>query len=126
MALPVRAQQPMPTVGYLSGRSPSESRHLIGAFLKGLGETGFVEGRNVSIAYRWADGRYDQLPALAAELVGLPVSAIFAAGGTPPARAARAATAMIPIVFSGVNDPVAMGLVANLARPAATPPAWAR
>jgi putative tryptophan/tyrosine transport system substrate-binding protein len=86
--LAARAQQPaMPVIGFLSSRSPSESAGVVAAFRQGLRETGFVEGRNLAIAFRWADGRYDSLPALAAELVDLPVTLIFAAGGPPTAFA---------------------------------------
>jgi putative ABC transport system substrate-binding protein len=113
----VHSQAPVPTVGFLSSRSPEESQHLVAAFLKGLGNTGFVESKNVVIEYRWAQGRYDQLPALAAELVNRAISVIFTAGGPPSALAAKAATSTIPIVFSAANDPVRLGLVASLARP---------
>ncbi|MBL6653064.1 MAG: ABC transporter substrate-binding protein [Reyranella sp.] len=87
------------------------------AFKTGLTETGFVEGQQLSIAYRWAEGRYEKLPALAAELVGLRVVAILAAGGAPSALAAKAATSEIPIVFSALTDAVRYGLVASLSRP---------
>jgi putative ABC transport system substrate-binding protein len=80
--LAAHAQQPaMPVIGFISSRSPSESTGLVAAFRQGLGEMGFVEGRNLAIAFRWAEGHYDRLPALAAELVGLPVTLLFAAGG---------------------------------------------
>jgi putative ABC transport system substrate-binding protein len=111
------SQAPVSTVGFLSSRSPEESQHLVAAFLKGLGQKGFVEGKNLVIEYRWAQGRYDQLPALAAELINRPVSVIFTAGGPPSALVAKAATSTIPIVFSAANDPVRLGLVASLARP---------
>jgi putative ABC transport system substrate-binding protein len=114
----VRAQpSKSPVIGFLSSRSPAESADVVAAFAQGLREGGFVEGRNVAIAFRWAEGRYERLPALAAELVGLPVSVVLAAGGPPAALAAKAATATIPIVFSGASDPVRLGLVANLNRP---------
>jgi putative ABC transport system substrate-binding protein len=117
--LAARAQQPsMPVIGFLSSRSPSESAGVVAAFRQGLRETGFVEGRNLAIAFRWADGRYDSLPALAAELVDLPVTLIFAAGGPPTAFAVKAATSKIPIVFSAVSDPVEIGLVPSLNQPA--------
>ena len=91
--LAVRAQQPtIPVIGFLSSRSPSESASLVAAFRQGLREGGFVEGQNISIAFRWADGRYDQLGTLAAELVGLRVALVYTAGGGPSALAAKAAT----------------------------------
>src|SRR5436305_1102730 len=102
-----RAQQPaMPVVGFLSSRSPGESAGVVAAFRQGLGETGFVEGQNLAIAFRWAEGRYDRLPALAAELVNLRVAVLFAAGGPPSTLAAKATTSTIPIVFSAASDPV--------------------
>jgi putative ABC transport system substrate-binding protein len=115
--LPARAQQAMPLLGFLSSRSPDESAGVVEAFRQGLRETGFVEGQNLTIAFRWAEGRYDRLPALAAELVALPVAIIYSAGGPPAALAAKVATSVIPIVFAAHNDPVAMGLVASLNRP---------
>jgi len=114
----LRAQQrPMPAIGFLSSRSPGESANVLAAFREGLREAGFVEGQNLAIAFRWAEGRYDRLPALAAELVSLRVAALFAAGGPPAAFAAKAATSEIPIVFSAVSDPVSIGLVASYNRP---------
>ena len=110
-------QQAMPVIGFLSSRSPGESAGVVAAFRQGLREAGFVEGRNLAIAFRWADGRYDSLPALAAELVDLPVTLIFAAGGPPTAFAVKAATSTIPIVFSAVSDPVEIGLVPSLNHP---------
>jgi putative tryptophan/tyrosine transport system substrate-binding protein len=117
--LAARAQQQpaMPVIGFLSSRSPGESTYVLAAFRRGMRETGFVEGENLAIAFRWAEGHYDRLSALAAELVDLRVAVIFAAGGQPPALAAKAATATIPVVFSAINDPVAVGVVANLNRP---------
>ena len=116
--LAVRAQQPaMPVVGFLSSRSPGESAGVVAAFRQGLGETGFVEGQNLAIAFRWAEGHYDRLPALAAELVNLRVAVLFAAGGPPSALAAKATTSTIPVVFSAVNDPLRVGLVSSLNRP---------
>jgi putative ABC transport system substrate-binding protein len=113
-----RAQQSaIPVVGFLSSRSPGDSSGVVAAFYQGLREAGFIEGKNVQIAFRWAEGRYDRLPALAADLVGIRVTALFVAGGPPSALAAKAATSTIPIVFSAVNDPVELGLVASLNRP---------
>ncbi len=115
---PVYAQQvAMPVIGFLSSRSPGESAGVVAAFRQGLRESGFVEGQNVAIAFRWAEGRYDSLPALASELVGLPVSLIFAAGGPPSAFAAKKATSTIPVVFSAAADPVEIGLVSSLSQP---------
>jgi putative ABC transport system substrate-binding protein len=115
--LPARTQQAMHLIGFLSSRSPGESAGVVAAFRQGLNETGFVEGQNLTIAFRWAEGRYDRLPALAAELVGLPVALLYSAGGPPAALAAKAATSAIPIVFSAADDPVGLGLVASLNRP---------
>jgi putative tryptophan/tyrosine transport system substrate-binding protein len=118
-ALPLvaRAQQAMPTIGFLSSRSPGESDAVAAAFRQGLADAGFIVGRNVAIEYRWAEGRYDRLPALAAELVGMHVAAILSAGGPPSALAAKKATTTIPIVFSAADDPVGLGLVQSLNRP---------
>jgi putative ABC transport system substrate-binding protein len=110
-------QQPMSMIGFLSSRSPGESAGVVAGFRRGLSEAGFVEGQNLAIAFRWAEGRYDRLPALAAELVNLRVAVLFAAGGPPSALAAKNTTSTIPIVFSAVNDPVRLGLVASLNRP---------
>jgi ABC-type uncharacterized transport system substrate-binding protein len=101
--LAARAQQGMPMIGFLSSRSPGESASLVSAFRQGLRDTGFIEGQNVSIAFRWAEGRYDRLPALAAEVVELRVALVFSAGGAPPALAAKTATSTIPVVFSAVS-----------------------
>ncbi len=114
----VQAQQPtLPVVGFLSSRSPEESAAHAAAFRRGLGETGYVEGQNVAVEYRWANGHYARLPALARELVSLRVTAIVAAGGARSALAAKAATATIPIVFLMGDDPTKYGLVASFNRP---------
>ena len=118
--LAARAQQAgMPVVGFLSSRSPGESAGLVAAFRGGLRESGFVDGQNLVIAFRWAEGHYEQLRDLAAELVAMHVAVLMAAGGPPSALAAKTATSAIPIVFSSVYDPVQLGLVASLNRPGA-------
>jgi putative tryptophan/tyrosine transport system substrate-binding protein len=116
--LAARSQGPsMPVIGFLSSRSPGESKQLADSFRGGLRESDFREGQNVAIEYRWAEGHYDQLPELAADLVRRKVAAIFATGGNAPAQAAKAATDTIPIVFVSGGEPVRAGLVAALNRP---------
>lgn len=111
------AQRALPLIGFLGSASPIGWENYLAGFHRGLAEIGFVEGQNVRIEYRWAQGRYDHLPALAAELVARNPAVIIASGGNPPTLAAKAATTSIPIVFTGVPDAVEDGLVASLNRP---------
>jgi putative ABC transport system substrate-binding protein len=112
-----RSQQAMPLIGFLSSRSPNESANVVAAFRQGLSEAGFAEGQNLAIAFRWAEGHYDRLPALAAELIDLRVALLYSAGGPPAALAAKAATSTIPVVFSAASNPVGLGLITSFNRP---------
>jgi putative ABC transport system substrate-binding protein len=112
-----RAERAPIVIGYLSARAPDESKHLLAAFREGLKSEGFIEGQNVEIRFRWAEGQYSRLPGMAAELVRDNVALLVATGGEPSALAAKAATSTIPIVFTVGGDPVRIGLVASLNRP---------
>ena len=108
---------PLPVIGYLSGVTRAESEDRLAAFRRGLSQAGYSEGRNVAIEFRFADGDYTRLPALAAELARLPVNLIVAVGGSRPAQAAKAASSSVPVVFIHGGDPVKLGLVQSLSRP---------
>ena len=128
--LVAHAQQPaMPVIGFLGIGSPDRDDNRVRAFRQGLSEVGYVQGQNLTIEFRWAEGHTDGLPTLAAELVGRKVMAIFTTGGLPPTLAAKAATTTIPIVFLIGGDPVRLGLVASLNKPGGNltvSPRWGR
>lgn len=115
--LTAAGQRPIPSVGFLNSGAPGERAHLVEAFRQGLREGGYVDGRNLVIEYRWAEGRPERLPKLAAELVERKVAVIVTAGGAAPATAAKAATQSIPVVFTIGDDPVKLGLVASRSHP---------
>jgi putative ABC transport system substrate-binding protein len=115
--LAARAQQAISRIGFMSGRAPETDDHLVAALREGLREQGFVEGQNLAIEFRWARGDYERLPALAAELVALPVAVLAALGGESSGAAAKQATSTIPVVFGAGGDPVKSGLVESFARP---------
>jgi ABC-type uncharacterized transport system substrate-binding protein len=117
LPLAVRAQQGTPVIGFLHAASAQPNAHLVAAFLRGLEEAGFREGRNVSIEYRWADGKYELLSQLASDLAGRQVAVFYTAGGAGAAIEARRASSSIPLVFVMGSDPVKAGLVTSLARP---------
>jgi putative tryptophan/tyrosine transport system substrate-binding protein len=115
--LAARAQQSIPVIGFLSGRALASDVHLVAAFRQGLGETGYVEGQNVAIEFRWAEGRFERITQMAADLVGRNPSVIFAGGLDVEIRAVRGAISTIPLVLATASDPVELGLVASLNRP---------
>jgi putative tryptophan/tyrosine transport system substrate-binding protein len=115
--LVARAQTPKPVIGFMSGRAPEESADLVAAFRQGLTDSGFVDGQNVTIEFRWADGDYDRLPALAADLVNRKVAVLIGVGGDVSAITAAKATTTIPVVFGMGGDPVKAGIVASFNRP---------
>jgi putative ABC transport system substrate-binding protein len=110
-------QASLPIIGFMSSRAAADSAYLIAAFRKGLSEAGYIDGQNVTIEYRWADGRYDRLPALAGDLIKEKIAVLVAVGGEPSALAAKGATSTIPIVFTIGGDPMKIGLVASMNRP---------
>ena len=118
-ATPAQHPAKVPRIGYLAGESPGTRSHLLDAFREGLSDLGWVEGQNIVIEYRWAEGKFDRLSDLAADLVRLQVLLIVAEG-EPVIRAAKQATSTVPIVMAGVGDPVGAGFVASLARPGGT------
>jgi putative tryptophan/tyrosine transport system substrate-binding protein len=115
--LVAEAQQPPHVIGFLSSRSSQDSAALIAAFRLGLAEGGFIEGKNLEVVFKWAKGQYDKLPTLADDLVHRQVAVIATGGGPVSALTAKHATETIPVIFSGVSEPVRFGLVTNLNRP---------